>query len=265
MNPQLQQAARQLRLSGLLNSLDLRLQEAETHQLPHAQFLELILQDELNVRRQRLLDKRRKLASFRDTKSLENFDWSFNPGISRQQIYELATGQFIRQRRDVLLIGPPGLGKRHLAQAIGLHAIKAGFLVLYRSIFELVRELQAEASPAELDRCLARHLKPDLLIIDDMGLKTLPPKAGEILLEIILRRYENHSTLMTSNRPIEEWGQLLNDAPAATAILDRFLHHAEIIQMTGRSYRLHEAVNRPNETKPSPTKPNEPPAAGAAS
>jgi DNA replication protein DnaC len=265
MNPQLQQAARQLRLSGLLTSLDLRLQEAQTHQLPHAQFLELILQDELNVRRQRLLDKRRKLASFRDCKSLENFDWSFNPGIGRQQFYELAAGQFIRQRRDVLLIGPPGLGKSHLAQAIGLQAIQAGFSVLYRSIFELVRELQAEASPAELDRCLARHLKPDLLIIDDMGLKTLPPKAGEILLEIILRRYENHATLMTSNRPIEEWGQLLHDAPAATAILDRFLHHAQIIQMTGRSYRLHEAATRSQTTKPPTGQPHEPSTAGAAS
>jgi DNA replication protein DnaC len=129
-----------------------------------------------------------------------------------------------------------------LVQAIGYHAIKAGFVVIYQSIFELVRELQAENSPAELNRCLARYLKADLLIIDDMGLKTLPPKAGEILLEIVVRRYENRSTVMTSNRPIEDWGKLLNDVAAATAILDRFLHHADIIQLSGRSYRLQQAA-----------------------
>lgn len=242
MNNNLIQSARKLRLSGLLASLELRLSEAQSHQLPHAQFLELILQDELNVRHQRQIERHRAQAGFRDTRTLEDFDWSFNPSIKRAQIYDLATGQFIRQKRDLLFIGPPGVGKSHLAQAIGLHAIKAGCQVLYRSIFDLVRELQGEASPAELLRCLARYLKPELLIIDDMGLKTLPAKAGEILLEIILRRYENRSTIMTSNRPIEEWGKLLNDVPAATAILDRFLHHAEVIQITGRSYRLQQAA-----------------------
>ena len=241
MNAHLTQAARQLRLSGLLASLELRLHEAQTHQLPHAHFLELIFQDELNVRTQRLIDKRRKAAGFREQKTLEDFDWTFNPAIPRAPFYELATGQFVRQRRDVLLCGPPGVGKSHLAQAVGYHVIKAGFQVVYASIFDLVRELQAEQSPAQLDRSLARYLKPDLLLIDDMGLKVLPPKAGEILLEIILRRYENRSTLMTSNRPIEEWGKLLNDAPAATAILDRLLHHAEIIAMEGQSYRLHQS------------------------
>jgi len=257
MNHTLMQSARKLRLSGLLTSLELRLQEAQSHQLPHAQFLELVFQDELNVRDQRSVERRRKLASFRDTKTLEDFDWSFNTSIKRQQFYDLATGQFIRQRKDVLLIGPPGLGKSHLAQAIGQHAIKAGFLVLYRSIFDAVRELQAEASPAELNRALARYLKPDLLIIDDMGLKSLPAKAGEILLEIILRRYENRSTCMTSNRPIEEWGQLLNDASTATAILDRFLHHAQIIQMNGRSYRLKDAATRAHQLKNDEQKDNQ--------
>jgi DNA replication protein DnaC len=256
MNQNLVQSIRQLRLSGLLASLELRLEEARSHQLPHEQFLELVLQDELNVRHQRLMEKRKEWANFRDQRSLEDFDWSFNPSIKRQKMYELATGQFIRQRRDVLLIGPPGLGKSHLAQAIGYNAIRAGFHVLYGSIFEIIRQLQAEQTPAEQERTLTRYLRPDLLVIDDMGLKSLPAKAGEILLEIIMRRYETRSTLMTSNRPIEEWGKLLNDAPAATAILDRFLHHAEIIEVTGRSYRLRNGVRPAEEGAGRPSHPN---------
>ena len=138
----------------------------------------------------------------------------------------------------MLILGPPGVGKSHLAQALGYHAIKAGFLVLYRSIFDLVRELQADETPAQQNRTLARYLKPDLVVIDDFGMKQLPAKSGEALMEIVLRRHENRSTVMTSNRPIEEWGKLLNDVPAATAILDRFLHRAELITITGRSYRI---------------------------
>jgi len=166
MTNTLKQHIQSLHLSGLLNSLQLRLQEAEANRLPYAQFLELLLQDEINVRHQRLIARRYKWADFREQRSLENFDFGFNPGINRTQVYELAACHFVRQRRDVLLVGPPGVGKSHLVQAIGLEALKAGFVVLYRSIFDLVRELLVQETQAGESRLLNKYLKPDLFIID---------------------------------------------------------------------------------------------------
>lgn len=237
MNDRLLTMLKRLRLSGLAQSLDVRLQEAAGHQLNHAEFLELILQDELLVRDERQIARRVKAADFRELKPLDDFDWSFNPSINRKQVYDLATCRFVRERRDVLLLGPPGVGKSFLVQALGQQAIKQGFLVYYRSIFDAVRDFLHEQALVD-DKVLARYLKPDLLIMDDMGMKQLPRRSGEFLFEIIMRRYEVRSTIMTSNRPLEDWGKLIGDVPSATAILDRFLHHAEIVSITGKSYRL---------------------------
>jgi DNA replication protein DnaC len=215
-----------------------RLQEATANHLTHAEFLELVLQDELAVRFDRLVNRRVKAASFRELKHLNDFDWTFNPSIKKKQMYDLAAGHFLRKGRDVLMLGPPGTGKSFLSQAIGHQLIHAGFTVYYRSVFDVVRDFLRDEAFDGQEKVLSRYFKPDLVIIDDMGMKELPKKSGEFLFEIIMRRYEVRSTMMTSNRPIQDWGKLIGDVPAATAILDRFLHHAEMIQITGRSYRL---------------------------
>jgi len=238
MNPQLQSKLKALRLSGLAQVLEVRLQEARAGSLTHQEFFELLIEDELALRRQRLIDRRFKKAGLPAMKTLEDFDFGFNEGLSRRQLYDLSTVKFARQYEDILFMGPPGVGKSHLAVALGVCAIKAGLNVLYKSAFDLIAEIR-EAEAIGTRKNLVRALKDtQLLIIDDLGMKKMPPDAAEYFLELIMNRYEKASTIITTNRPLEDWGKVLGDTAATAAILDRFLHHAHVIKIKGKSYRM---------------------------
>ena len=249
MSNTLQPLLNKLRLSGLAASLEVRLHEATTSNLTHREFLELVLQDEILTRDDRKINRRIMAAGFRDQRRLEDFDFSFNPSIKKRMIFDLATSHYVRDKRDILFLGPPGTGKSHLAQSLGVSAIRCGYTAYYRSIFDVVRDFLHDEAMAGHERILEKYLKPDLLIIDDMGMKQLPKRSGEYLFEIIMRRHELRSTMMTSNRPLEEWGKLIGDVPASTAILDRFLQQAEVVQITGKSYRLEKAKKTSKGTK----------------
>ncbi len=235
---ELNRALKQLRLGGIAAVLETRLRQAQAEGMAPIDLISCLVSDELARRGERLLERRRKQAEFRDPqKTLDNFDFDFNKKMNRSLVFDLATGAFIGRREDALFLGPPGTGKSHLAQAIGQGAIQQGYRVLYRETHTLLDELAEATLDGTRKECMEFLETVPLLIIDDLGMRKLPLTAAEELLEIILRRYERASTLLTSNRPVEDWGKLLGDSAAVSAMLDRLLHHGHVLKCGPRSWR----------------------------
>ena len=240
---ELESSLRQLRLGGMAAVLETRLQQAQVEAMPPIDLISVLVSDELTRRSDRLLERRHKQAGFRDAhKTLDNFDFAFNPKMNRSLVFDLATAGFIGRREDALFLGPGGTGKSHLAQAIGWAAIQQGYQVSYRETHVLLDELAEAVVDGTRRQFMDAIATVPLLIIDDFGMRKLPHTAAEDLLEIVMRRYERVSTLLTSNRPVEDWGRLLGDVAAVSAMLDRLLHHGHVLKCGPRSYRTKTAA-----------------------
>ena len=235
---ELQRALGQLRLGGMATVLETRLRQAQAEAMAPIDLISCLVADELTRRSDRLLERRRKQAAFRDPhRTLDNFDFTFNPKMNRSLVFDLATCAFIGKREDALFLGPGGTGKSHLAQAIGQAAIQQGYRVLYRETHVLLDDLAEAVADGTRKEFMESLTTVPLLIIDDFGMRKLPMTAAEDLLEIVMRRYERASTLLTSNRPVEDWGKLLGDVAAVSAMLDRILHHGHVLKCGPRSWR----------------------------
>ena len=242
--PELERALRSLRLSGMIATLEARALQVAHHDMDFIEAFSGLVQDELDRRRSRLLERRFSQSGLPERKDLSDFDWGYNPRLPRRNILELATLKFIDAHEGALFIGPPGLGKSHVAKALAQLAVSRGYKVLYREAHQLIDDIHEARELGELRKYRQQLNNAELLVIDDLFLRKLPTTAGEELADVIMSRYEKHSMIITSNRPVDDWGKLLGDVVVVTPLLDRLMHHAHLLKFDGKSWRLKEAATR---------------------
>ncbi|SRR5258706_2727942 len=231
------------------------LEEARIHSLTYDAFLRRVLSREVDQRQHTAHENRRKAARLPVHKTIEAFDFSFQPGLAERQIRELADLAFVRTHSNVVFLGPPGVGKTHLAISLAEKALQAGYTVFFSTLTDLVADLEAARITHTLKARLRRYITPQVLVIDEIGYTQLTAQQANQLFELVRSRYEQGSTILTSNTSFTEWGRLMSDEVLATALLDRLLHHAEVITVNGKSYRMKDRLGPTSKGGPSKTAP----------
>lgn len=243
MNDTILSRLKDFKLSGMIKTLDTRNEQAIKENLSYIEFIELLLSDE-NMNRQTNGQKKRfQKAKFPQCKTLEEYQFNLQPTVNKRFIYNLATCEFVRKKENVAFIGKPGTGKTHLAIALGYKAILQGYNVLFTTVNQMLEELYLSRADNSFGQKLKFYTNPDLLILDELGIKKLNQNSVDDFYEIISKRYETNSTIITSNKVFDEWGHIFYDPVLATAILDRFIHHCHFITMNGDSYRMKQQEN----------------------
>jgi DNA replication protein DnaC len=244
-----------LRIPIAPDAFDAALQQAEKEAASHLRFLDLLLGPQAAARRERSVERRIREAHFKERKTLETFDWKFNP-IDRVQIEELATADFIGRRSNLILVGQSGVGKSHIIQALGMRACALGHRVLYRTSAKMLSDLTASLADKTLSQCLRDYSRPEFLIVDEFGFDHIErlesPQAAHLLYKVVVERHQRRSTALVTNIDFEGWASYLADGPLAMAFLDRLVEGAIIIKIKGKSYRARSSKHHNISTEVSP-------------